>query len=430
MKFLKFCGLTILLFAPLVLFACGSGGGSDSGSTGTGTGTLSLNMVDNASNYNAVYITLKDVQIHAKGKVGNSDNNNSWTSVVAPTLPKTIDLLKLVDDVRFYIGAANLSAGNYTQMRLIVDANDSDGGINELSEQHPFANYVIDTNSNYHELKIPSGDKTGFKIVHGFTIYANTTTELNLDFDVCTSVIEKGDKDPWILKPTVKVFDYLDRAIIRGKVTDNSTPSGIGIPRVLVSVQDYIATAGDLKDKVRVYTSTITSSEPGSEGNFSIFVKPGTAYNIVAYKDGYHPDFGSVPALGEGDVLVGNTAVNFILKPATVTGTVSGIILMPGTDPNGEPPWATLSFRQQIECGSDADPEMVELKSVNVAAGITYNEQLPVIPTPDPDEPCGDYQLVVYSYERGTKDVTPLEINSGENPLDDITLIALPPPSP
>ena len=26
MKFLKFCGLTILLFAPLVFFACGSGG--------------------------------------------------------------------------------------------------------------------------------------------------------------------------------------------------------------------------------------------------------------------------------------------------------------------------------------------------------------------------------------------------------------------
>ena len=66
MKFKKFYGLTILLFAPFVLFACGSGGGSGGGSTGIGTGTLSLNMVDNASDYNAVYITLKDVQIHAK----------------------------------------------------------------------------------------------------------------------------------------------------------------------------------------------------------------------------------------------------------------------------------------------------------------------------------------------------------------------------
>ena len=95
-----------------------------------------------------------------------------------------------------------------------------------------------------------------------------------------------------------------------------------------------------------VHTATITSSETGSEGNFSIFVEPGSPYNLVAYKDGYHPDFGTVPSLEEEDVLEGNTAVNFILKPATVMGTVSGNILISGTGPNGEPPWATLSFRQ------------------------------------------------------------------------------------
>jgi hypothetical protein len=416
MKFFRFSGLVNLFIATFMLFACGSGGGSGSG--GTGTGTLSLNMVDNASGYNAVYITLKDVQIHAKKKVGN--NNNSWQSVIAPTLPKTIDLLELVNDVRFYIGAANLSAGDYTQMRLIVDPDDSDGGVNVLSEQHPFANYVIDSNNIYHQLEIPSGDKTGFKVVHGFTIYTKTTTELNLDFDVCKSVIEKGDKDPWILKPAVKVFDDHEKAIIRGQVTDNDTK--LGIPRVLVSVQNYDDTAADQKDKVIVHTSTITSSEPGLEGNFSIFVEPGTPYNLVAYKDGYHPDFGSVPALAEEDVLEGNTAINFILKPATITGTVSGRILISGTEPNGEPPWATLSFRQQIECGIGANSDMVELKSVNVETDIAYNEQLPVMLTPDPDEPCGDYQLVVSSYERGTEDVTPLVINSGINDLGDITL--------
>ena len=420
MKFKKFYGLTILLFAPFVLFACGSGGGSGGDSTGIGTGTLSLNMVDNASDYNAVYITLKDVQIHAKKNVGN--NNNSWTSVVAPTLPKTIDLLELVNDVRFYIGAANLSAGGYTQMRLIIDADDSDGGINILSEQHPYANYVIDSNNNYHELKIPSGDKTGFKIVHGFTIYDKTTTELNLDFDVCRSIIEKGDKDPWILKPVVKVFDDHEKAIIRGKVTDNDTK--LGIPRVLVSVQNYDAGAADLKDRVIVHTSTLTSSEPGSEGNFSIFVEPTSEYyNLVAYKDGYHPDFGTVTILNEGDVLEGNTAVNFILKPATITGIVSGKILISGTGPNGEPPWATLSFRQQIGCDSGSSNDMIELKSVNVETGTVFDELLPVIPTSDPDEPCGDYQLVVFSYERGTEDVSPLIIDSGLNNLPDITLL-------
>jgi len=419
MKFIKFYGLTILLFAPFVLFACGSGGGSGGGSTATGTGTLSLNMVDNASNYKAVYITLKDVQIHAKKNTGNG--NNSWKSVVAPTLPKTIDLLKLVNDVRFYIGAANLSAGGYTQMRIIIDADESDGGINILSEQHPYANYVIDSNNNYHELKIPSGDKTGFKIVHGFTIYDKTTTELNLDFDVCRSIIEKGDKDPWILKPVVKVFDDHEKAIIRGIVTNYDTTSGI--PGVLVSVQNYDNSAVDLKNKVKVFTSTITSSEPGKVGEYSIFVEPGTPYNLVAYKDGYQPGFGSVSALNETDVLEGDTAENFILKPAEETGTATGRILISGTGPNGESPYATLSFRQQIGCDSGSSNDMIELKSVNVETDIVFYELLPVIPTPDPDEPCGDYQLVIFSYERQTADETPLTINLGINNLGDIDLI-------
>ena len=251
-----------------------------------------------------------------------------------------------------------------------------------------------------------------------FKIYPKTTTELNLDFDVSKSVIEKGDQDPWILKPTVKVFDDHEKAIIRGKVTDSTTT--LGIPGVLVSIQNYSAGATELKDSVIVHTSTLTSSEPGSEGDFSIFVEPGSPYNLVAYKDGYHPDFGTVQALGEMDVLEDQ---NFILKSASVTGTLNGKILISGLGPNEESPWATLSFRQQIECGTSANPEMVELKSLNVEAGTTYSELLPVIPTPDPDQPCGNYQLVVSSHERGTENKTPLIVNSGINHVEDISLL-------
>jgi hypothetical protein len=201
-------------------------------------------------------------------------------------------------------------------------------------------------------------------------------------------------------------------------VTDSTTT--LGMPGVLVSVQNYNAGATDLKDEVLVHTATITSSETGSEGNFSIFVEPGSPYNLVAYKDGYHPDFGSVQALGEMEILEDQ---NFILKPATGTGTVSGNILISGTGPNEEPPWATLSFRQQIGCDSGSSTDMIELKSVNVETGTNYNEQLPVIPTVNPDEPCGNYQLVVSSYERDTQEVSPLVIVPGLNNLPDITLL-------
>jgi hypothetical protein len=57
----------------------------------------------------------------------------------------------------------------------------------------------------------------------GFKIYPKTTTELNLDFDVCRSVIEKGDKDPWILKPTAKVFDDHEKAIGKNVLENDIT---------------------------------------------------------------------------------------------------------------------------------------------------------------------------------------------------------------
>ena len=66
---------------------------------------------------------------------------------------------------------------------------------------------------------------------------------------------------------------------------------------------------------------------------------------------------------------------------------------------------------------------MIELKSVNVETGTNYNVQLPVIPAVNPDEPCGDYQLVVFSYERVTQKVSPLVVGAGLNNLPDISLL-------
>ncbi|MCK7490916.1 MAG: DUF4382 domain-containing protein [Comamonadaceae bacterium] len=63
----------------------------------------------------------------------------------------------------------------------------ADGGVNIRGQAHPFANYVIDDSNDYHELKIPSGFQTGVKIVQGFEINENRTTELLLDFDASRS---------------------------------------------------------------------------------------------------------------------------------------------------------------------------------------------------------------------------------------------------
>ena len=270
MKLHKSLTIISALMISALFLSCGSGGSGDSSSGETGT--VAMSLTDAMSNkFNAVYVTIDDVQVHLKG---NGNGNNSWTSVSTPNLPKTFNLYDLTNGVREEIGLADLEAGDYTQMRLII-GEDPDSGINLFSEAHPHANYVIDTDDNYQELKIPSGYQTGLKIVHGFTISANQTTELILDFLAEKSVVVSGNGENWHLKPTVKVGSTEELSIIRGKVTtDGSTP----IEGAVVSAQQFDGSAEDDKDKVTIQASTVTDSD----GYFSLFVSP-DAYNIVVY---------------------------------------------------------------------------------------------------------------------------------------------------
>jgi hypothetical protein len=357
MKSLKSCEIIFLLFISLFMFACDGGGGSSSG----GVGMVSMSLTDAMSNkYNAVYVTIDDVQVHTKG---NGNGNNSWQSASAPNLPKTFNLYNLINGVREEIGLADLAIGQYTQMRLIIGTVPDDG-INELNEAHPYANYVIDTDDNYQELKIPSGIQTGIKIVHGFTISTDQTTELILDFNAEKSVVVAGNSGNWLLKPKIKVGSIKELSIIRGRVTsDGST----GIAGALVSVQVFDGTATDDKDKVTVQTSTIT--EP--DGYFAVFVSPlgaGDEYNLVIYADGKIPDYRKINTLVAGETLT--YPDDFQLEVAT-TKNVTGTVTIAGG--NNTDQFASISFRQDIISG-----EMIEVTSVDVLNTEGYDIYLPV----------------------------------------------------
>jgi hypothetical protein len=121
-------------------------------------------------------------------------------------------------------------------MRLII-GRVPDNGLNILDEPHPYANYVIDSEDHRHQLFVPSGEQTGIKIVHGFTISQDETTELILDFNVSESVVIAGKSGKWLLKPTIKVLDGQDHAVISGQVRD--AQSGSGLEGILISAQVY-----------------------------------------------------------------------------------------------------------------------------------------------------------------------------------------------
>jgi hypothetical protein len=359
--FLSVAMMSFLSFAV----GCGSGGGGGD-SSGGGSGTLSLALQDAFSeDYKAVYVTIKEVQVH----LGNNENDDrNWEVVASPN--KTYNLLELVNGVREQLGIAELEAGSYTQMRLIIGKT-PDNGMNLLSRVHPFANYVIINPSNeIHELKIPSGHETGIKIVHGFVIEENETTELILDFDASKSVVRAGASGLWLLKPTIKVLETRDYSIVRGTVFEDKA-SDSKLQGATVSAQQVSSGSPE------VIASTIS----GEGGIYALFVHPGEYY-IVGSKIGPEIDPDTGLKLGYDPVCIQITTEAGVTYPnmdielgePKATGIVTGTVSITGGDPEQ---FVTLSFRREVSCGSGS--AVVEIKSVNLANNANYSEEL----TPD-----------------------------------------------
>jgi hypothetical protein len=355
----------IAVFSLLILLvSCGDGG---SGSPDTATGTLKLGLTDAATgNYQAIYVTIAEVQVKKQ-----DDGGSGWQTVVTPD--QTYNLLELVNGVIKPLGIGELGTGQYGQMRLIL-GDQPDGSENILNESHPYANYLIDSEDNSIELKVPSGYQTGIKVVKGFWINASQATELILDFDGARSVVQAGKSGKWLLKPTIKVLETVDNSV-SGMVEDDG---GAPIEGGLVSAQFYDPDAVDLKNEVLVETTTVSTEE----GAYKLFLPP-DIYNIVVAKDGYLPACQEIEAQFFKDYIA-NFSLVAVTETILVSGAVSGLA--------SEEDSAHLSIRQTISCGS-ADV-IVEVASASVANDTT-SEAISL--------PAGMYDVVVSADEEETQ---------------------------
>lgn len=392
----------IVLLTGFLLTACGGGGSSDSSvsSSGADQGTLQLALVDASSgSYKAVYVTIARVEVHLGG---DEDVNGNWLVVAEPN--KTYNLLELVNGVREDLGLVDLDAGLYSQMRLIIGSVASPGQ-NILSEDHPHANYVIDEDDDeIHKLKVPS---EVVKIVKGFEINADQTTELILDFDAMRSVVTRGKsgKD-YILKPTIKVRTESEAVIVKGTVTDVTDPPTASVPLAgsLVTAQTTEELAVDPKDEVVIETGTIADDD----GEYALFIAPGN-YNFVATYPGYDPACVTA-TLSSGDSAV----IDFgLVENDPLPGTVSVKVTITGDDEDDEQ-YATVDFRSEIDCIDDdlnAFSTWVTVATINIANGS------------DPitlDLPVGAYEVVASSYGLDTQ-VQPVTVESEQDTLVEIT---------
>ena len=186
------------------LAGCGGGGGS------SGNGSISIGLTDSPVDMaSQVVLQVSGVAFKLEGSAPETVHN---------LMPATrqIDLLQYQQgNVALLLDHVTLPAGRYQWLRLIIDA-----------QPNVRDSYVV-VNGRECELNVPSGAQTGLKLNRGFTLPADGSVALTLDFDLRQSLRAPPGQtgsapectQGYLLRPTIRVVDNANVGAIAGTVT-------------------------------------------------------------------------------------------------------------------------------------------------------------------------------------------------------------------
>jgi hypothetical protein len=194
-----------LTIAGAVLAACDGDGSSQDR-----TGQLNLGITD-APVDDAEAVVVQFTGVELKPKDGQAFS-------IDFAEPKTLDVLGLQGTERaLLLDGELIDAGEYQWMRLKVQADPNLAG-----------DSYITIGGAQCELRIPSGDETGLKLIRDFTIGVGTITDFTIDFDLRKSVVQPPgqttqlstcDGQAFLLKPVLRVVDKLEVGTVTGSVS-------------------------------------------------------------------------------------------------------------------------------------------------------------------------------------------------------------------
>jgi hypothetical protein len=159
-------------------------------------GTLEVRLVDAPiDNAKEVNVAINSVQVN------NSETDTGWVTISEPG--ETFNLLNLTNGAYAVLGEAELEAGTYEQIRLILD---SDG------------NSIVFENGDTESLFVPSGAQSGLKLNVNAEIEPGFTYTLILDFNASKSVVKAGNSGKYLLKPVIRATNMATTGKIAGTV--------------------------------------------------------------------------------------------------------------------------------------------------------------------------------------------------------------------
>ena len=147
-------------------------------------GRVVINVKDAPDGWTHINVTFSSVKIHQAGLNDDNSTNDTANDIsgwhVLELNEQTLDLAALVN-VSELLASGNVSAGKYTQIRIVV--------VNVTGTLE---------NGTQVYFRVPSGE---LKIIKPFTIVKDTTKSLTVDIDLSKSIVQ--NKDGWTFKPVL-----------------------------------------------------------------------------------------------------------------------------------------------------------------------------------------------------------------------------------
>ena len=171
-----FLALTLLFVSSIIIYSCERETVSPFANR---SAKLQILLTDNPGNYDQVNIDLVEVWVKIK------DSTHFYSLA---TNQGVYDLLQLQNGIDTTIVNDSLPPGEVQEVRLVLGNNNT-----------------IMVDSVIHDLKVPSGQKSGLKIKLNQVLVQDSLASITLDFDAGKSVVAKGN-GTYSLKPVIKVL--------------------------------------------------------------------------------------------------------------------------------------------------------------------------------------------------------------------------------
>lgn len=184
------------LLAVVFIGGCGGGGGGDSG-----TGQLSLGLTD------APVDGVAEVWVQFTGVTVKPQSGPAID--FAFEAPLSVNLLALDEtNTATLLNGEDVPAGEYNWIRLNVNA-EFDGVMDS---------YVIEDGGGQIELRVPSGENSGLKLVSGFTVLAGGEASFVIDWNLRMGLVAPGGQPGYKLQPALRIVDMAEYGAVEGTV--------------------------------------------------------------------------------------------------------------------------------------------------------------------------------------------------------------------